>query len=247
MSLYSLFYNGRSHESEREANPQGIHLFFAVIKWHWGRLIGLNVMFILSCVPIVTIPCAMTAMSAVLGRMVQRRVCYPFHDYWREFTHEWKRSTACGAAVFGVLAAALFGMLFYPRSGMPGGYALAGLCLAVALVDVMVMMVVFPLVAFTDLPVSAVLRNALLLTQMRLGRMAAALAALAGLTAVTYLGMPFTALVPPLIGCSLAGLIGVFAAWDGMKRHVIVDMADHVTAGRDVASAAVRDGEEGVR
>lgn len=222
MSLYSLFYNGQGHESERQANPKGIGLFFAVIKWHWGRLIGVNLMFILSCLPIVTIPCAMSAMSAVLGRMVQRRICYPVHDYWREFAREWKRSTACGFAVFALLAVSLFGVLFYPRSGMPGSMALAGVCLVIAVLTIMAMLYVFPLVAFTELPVGQVLKNALLLTQMRFGQTLLAVAAIVAVLMLTYVGMPFTVLVMPVFGFSLIGLIGTFAAWGGLKRHVIV-------------------------
>ncbi|MBW3080483.1 YesL family protein [Bifidobacterium saguinibicoloris] len=226
MSLYSMLYNGGAHESDRQANPKGIALFFAVIRWHWGRLIGLNLMFILSCLPVVTIPCAMTAMSAVAGRLVQRRVCYPVHDYWRAFTREWKRSSLCGLALFGVLALALFGVLFYPRSGMPAGMALGGVCLVVAVFDVMTMMMAFPMVAFTDLPVRRVLRNAALVTQMRLGWMLLAFAASAVVLVATYAFLPYTVVVMPLFGFSLIALIGVFAAWDGMKRFVVVDSGD---------------------
>ncbi|MCH9276239.1 DUF624 domain-containing protein [Bifidobacterium amazonense] len=223
MNLYSMFYgNGGRRESDRDAHPHGLRLFLSVIKWHWGRLIGLNVLFIVSCLPIVTIPCAMTAMSEVLGRLVQRRVCYPLHDYRVAFTREWKRSGLCGLAVFAVFALAVTGVWFYMRSGQPFGVVLAGLCTAAAALSVMAMTYVFPLIAFTDLPVRDVLRNAVLLTQVRFGQSLAALVAIAAVLMISYVGLPYTVLVMPLFGCSLIGLIGVFSAWGGISRYVIV-------------------------
>ncbi|KFI52504.1 YesL family protein [Bifidobacterium biavatii] len=240
MNLYSMFYgNGGGRESERDAHPHGLRLFFSVIKWHWGRLIGLNVLFILSCLPIVTIPCAMTAMSEVLGRLVQRRVCYPAHDYRAAFAREWKRSSLSGLAVFAVLALAVVGASFYLRSGSSAGIALAGLCVAIAAFAIMAMTYVFPLVAFTDLPVRDVLKNAVLLTQMRLGQSLGALVAIVAILVVSYVGLPYTVLVMPVFGCSLIGLIGVFSAWGGIGRYVIVDDAADVR-GADGCAAGGR-------
>ncbi|OZG63410.1 hypothetical protein BLEM_0113 [Bifidobacterium lemurum] len=231
LNLYGLFYGGSSHESDRQRDPKGVALLLCVVKWHWSRLVGLNLLFLLTCVPVVTIPCAMASMSRVAGLLVRRKVCYPVHDYLTTFRTEWKRSTLAGWAMLLVLAAALLGVWFYPRvhPGTPGMMA-AGLLLVVAVLDACAMMYLFPMVAFTDLPVGKLLANSVLLLSVRLPQSLLALAATLALIALSWAGQLATVWVMPLIGFSLIGLIGVHTAWPALRRHVIVDDPDPAAA-----------------
>lgn len=243
MNLFGMFYgSGEGHESDRAAHPEGIRLFFSVIKWHWGRLIALNLVFLLTCIPIVTIPCAMTAMSKVMGLFLQRRICYPMHDYFKAFGAEWKRSTLAGWATLLVVAAGVVGAWFYARVGIPGGVALAGVCLLFALVAIGAMVYLFPMIAFTDLRVRDLLRNAVLLALGNLPRTVAALALSALVLAVSYLFQPWTVWVMPLVGCSMIALMGVYVAWNAMKQHVIRD-DDSSSASRSYADSLASDAD----
>ena len=223
MNLFGFFYGGGGHESDRQAHPEGLRLFFSVIKWHWGRLIGLNLVFLLTCIPVVTIPCAMTAMSKVTGLFLQRRICYPMHDYFKAFAAEWKRSTLAGWAALIVAALGVVAAWFYTHVGMTGGVVLAGICLIFSLVAVAAMVYLFPMIAFTDLKVRDLLRNAVLLSQMKLPQTLAVLALSVVIVASSYLFLPWTVWVMPLFGFSLIALMGTYVAWNAMKQHVIRD------------------------
>lgn len=228
MSIYGFLYGGSSHESDKQRNPKGFGLLTAMIKWHWGKLIGLNLLFIVSCLPVVTIPCAMTAMSRVLGLFLQRRICYPVHDYWKAFKGEWKRSLSAGWILIGVMVLSVLGMWFYPRAiGGAAGTAAGGACLVVGVLALSATIYLFPMIAFTDLKPLQLFKNALLLVLVRLPQTVLALSAVVAVLVVTYVGMPVTVLVMPVFGFSLIGLIGVFSGWGALKQYVIKDEHEH--------------------
>lgn len=237
MNLFGMFYgNGEGHESSRQAHPEGIRLHFSVIKWHWGRLIALNLIFIVSCIPVVTIPCAMTAMSKVTGLFLQRRICYPTHDYLKAFGAEWKRSTLAGWTLWLIVLLGAFGAWLYPKLNIPGGVALAGVCIMFVLFAFAAMIYVFPMIAFTDLRVRDLLKNGILLAVMKLPQTVAALLVAVAIIAFSYLLLPWTVWVMPVLGFSLIALTGTYVAWNAMKRYVITD-DDHSSAGESYADS----------
>lgn len=223
MNLFGAFYGGSAHESDRQAHPTGVRLFFSVIKWHWSRLIKLNLLFLLTCVPIVTIPCAMTAMSKTMGLLLRRKICYPAHDFFKAFAAEWKRSSLVGLVLWGALLLAGFGVWAYSRMEMSMGLAFAAVCALIAVVAMSAMIYAFPMVAFTELRVRDVLKNAVLLAQMRFPQTLLVLVEVFALIALTYFGGVWTVWILPLIGFSLIALTGTYVAWGAMSQYVIRD------------------------
>ena len=224
LNLYGLFYGGEKHESDKQRNPQGIALYFSVIKWHWSQLIGLNLLFLVTCIPIVTIPTAMTAMSRVLGLMVRRRVCYPVHDYCTVFREDWKRATLAGGAAWLLVVIAAFGAYFYPRVYQGAlGMGAAGILIIVVAVVLMMMVYLFPMITFTELSPAKLLKNSLTLVMIRLPQTALVMLVAMVVIVISWAGQLFTVWVIPLFGFSLIGLTGVYVGWNGLKRYVITD------------------------
>ena len=56
-----------------------------------GSLLKANLLFLLGCIPIVTIPLSLYAMNCVVLRIVQDRPVRCLRDYWEAFRREWKR------------------------------------------------------------------------------------------------------------------------------------------------------------
>ena len=70
-----------------------------VLSQYWVRLIGLNLLYLLCCLPVITIPAATCALHRVILNMVREtRYEGVFHGFFAEFrTHFLKRT------VFGLL------------------------------------------------------------------------------------------------------------------------------------------------
>ncbi|WP_390134860.1 DUF624 domain-containing protein [Bifidobacterium apicola] len=222
MNLYGFFYGDHKHRVRSDNNPHGPMLLLSVLRWHAGRLVGINLLFVVSCLPVVTIPCALTAMSKVLGLMLERRICYPLYHFRKAFADQWRRSLPAGWSLLAVLAAAMLGVWFYPRSGLPLAPILGALCLVIALLLLSASIYLFPMIAFTDLGVGALLANAIRLALLCLPMTVLVLFVDAGILAVCYLGLPYTVPVMPVIGFVLMGLVGNMAGWAAMKRYVLV-------------------------
>ena len=56
-----------------------------------AALVVVNALFLLSCVPVVTIPLSLFAMNRVVRRIVLDQPVRCFRDYWETFRREWKR------------------------------------------------------------------------------------------------------------------------------------------------------------
>ena len=74
------------------------------------ELLKLNLLFVLSCVPIITIPAALTAMHRITSVMVRDENHFLWPDYWKAFRRDFWKSLGGGAAIadcvrFGTIAA----------------------------------------------------------------------------------------------------------------------------------------------
>ena len=57
------------------------------------NLMILNVCFLVSCIPVITIGAAWTALFTVNLRMVKKEEAYVFRTYWNAFAKNFKQST----------------------------------------------------------------------------------------------------------------------------------------------------------
>ena len=79
----------------------------------------LNILFVISSIPVITIGAATTALYSVTGR-INRDEGHVWKDYWRAFRSNFKQATAIWAVllVSGLLIG--FGMLFYVKTNQSG-------------------------------------------------------------------------------------------------------------------------------
>lgn len=198
----------------------GLVLVGEVLRFNFGKLIGLNLLFLAACVPIITIPSAMAAMSRVLGLMLAHRPYFLFYDFRMAFVRNWKRASAAGWSILGLLIVSAVALWLYPRGGVPGGFVLAAVCLMVMAYFAAAAFFVFPMVVSTDLSVREILKNAFLLPLIRLPYTLLSLLGTAVVLIVCFGFLPFSALLFPLLGCSLIGLLQTESALAGIRKHV---------------------------
>ena len=96
-----------------EPEKTGPARLIQIIQLEAGSIFLLNLLFLLSCIPVVTIPPALFAMNQVIRKMMLDRPVLCFYDYRTAFCHLWKRGYAAFFLTALPLAAAGFGAWFY--------------------------------------------------------------------------------------------------------------------------------------
>lgn len=151
----------------------------------------LNVCFMVSCLPLVTIGAAVTALYSVNLKMVKREESYVFSAYWKAFRKNFRQSTACWL----VLAAA--GAVFYVDFGVIRNLSgslrilLTITTVALSFVFIVVTMYIFPYIARFHDDFLTCLKNALMIGGVNLGYTVAMLLITAACAMVTFFSMEF--------------------------------------------------------
>lgn len=107
MNLYHLLYEGGAEHAPK-AVPKRASARFAALIWREGfPLVKLNLLFLLSALPVLTIGPALGAMAAVTGRLVRQEPVLLWQDYWGAFRRSFWPCFRSGLAI-GAGGAALF-------------------------------------------------------------------------------------------------------------------------------------------
>ena len=221
MGLLDSWYNREPKKeiTKETTQKEGLALFFEVLWREFWELAKLNGLMIVCCLPLVTIPCVLTASARVILLMFLDRPVYTVEDFFATFKKEWKKASIVGLLYFPLLALTLFALNFY--STVYKNFILYTLAmLAVALVLIMGFYL-FPMIAIVELKIKEIFHNAFLLTFIRMPQNIATLLALMLLTFLVLGFLPPTILVVILFYFALLVFITNFCAYGGLKRYII--------------------------
>ena len=185
-----------SSNNESPSNKRGMHDFFTVLCENLVELVKLNFAFILICIPIITIPAALAAMSCLCYRMLSHQPFHLWQDLIRLFKREFLRSLPIGAlyaTTFGILIYLLILALPSPAHGSTAAdYLVSGGIILLLAFAFQAAAYSFALIGIVNLSVTNVIRNSFRLTFYRIGaNIGSALFALI-LTLAMFLTFPFT-------------------------------------------------------
>ena len=129
MGWYQALYEGNGRgEGPSGPRPTGFKLLLDVLRWRWWTLVKANIMFCLFCLPIVTIPAALKALTRVCVLLLRGEPLDLWADWWGAFRQNLLRTMGAGLLMAVTLGASGFGVAFYAR-----GMAESGLLAAPAL------------------------------------------------------------------------------------------------------------------
>jgi len=228
MNLYNFLYNGRGNQADIEAKeerPPGVRLFFVTAQQYWREIILLNILFILSCIPIITIPAALKAASGTSFRYLMGDPVVWLSDYWALFKRNFLYTTLLGLAWMLLLFGSGFSLSFY-GSLIIGGrvfFIIGGLISVLTILMLFGMgLYLFPMMAMTDLPPRTMIKNAFCLAGLRILWTVLVLLLFAAIGAVYLFLYPISTIFLVLFGFSLPILIGTFCAYAGLWKYVLV-------------------------
>lgn len=127
-------------------------------------LVILNLIFIFSCVPIITIGASTSALSYVTLKMVRGEDPYIWRNFWKSFRQNFKQGTLVW--IFSILIFIFLGMDFYIiNSQNTSLFAVVRILLwIVCAVALSVFLYVFPVISHFVCTTKPALKNALLMT-----------------------------------------------------------------------------------
>lgn len=100
-------------ETEGSAEKTGLPRFLEIVGTQGGVILKGNLLFLLGCVPVVTIPLSIFAMNRVIRRAVQDQPVRCFSCFWETFRRDWRRGYLAFLLTALPLGFAGCGMWFY--------------------------------------------------------------------------------------------------------------------------------------
>lgn len=217
MGLFTPNYVKPGPGIDKDTPPKtGLALFFEIFIREFWALVKLNLLFLLTCIPIVTIGAAVGAMTKVTVRMVRDIPNDVWYDYWRGFRENWKASTVLGLISALVLGGGLLGLFVYP-TGSPIWLVTA----AALLILTMFWLYLYPLVTSTTLSFGDCIRDAVLLAMLRFYYSFPAALLILALIVLEIAFFPLSIPAFLLVGCAIPNFIASFLAWTGIKKHIL--------------------------
>ena len=218
-----MFFHREHRAPARDGTPPektGPGRLFEILQAECGSLVKVNLLFLLSSLPLVTIPPALWAMNQVVRAMVQDQPVRAFADYRRAFCQRPGRSYAAFLLLAAPLVLGGCGAGFYLRyAGERPVLLLPFLfCSTVFLATLLASTYFYGILA-----AGATLPEALRLAlKLGVGRPLRALLAVLfgyGLTAAAVLALPLSLIYLLLIGFSLPCLLANFFVRTVLRRY----------------------------
>ena len=160
------WYQG-NNDKEKETPKGGVKRVGYVLWNYAGRLVGANVLFLLCCIPIVTIPAALSALNRYLSAIYRVGYGFSLEDYWKEFKSDILKNLPAG-----VLTGALGFYSCYLLS-LAGNFGkgtthdvLIGCGIGVMIFAILIGGYYFVMSAMLDLGVGVLLKNTFLIMEL---------------------------------------------------------------------------------
>lgn len=222
MKLFFLDYNKEGPGVDKDApTKEGLELFLDIFAREFTSLIKLNIYFLLSCIPIITIGPAIGALTSVTMRMVQDKPSDIFYDFREAFKRNWKYSFISWiiAAIF--MSAIWFSIKFCMESDGIIYNFMISFIIVIAVLFGILFIYVYPMIVKIELPLKVIFRNSFLLGIVNIKYSLITFLLNIGLIEISIIFMPFTLPVMLLFTFSITSFINSFCAWNGLEKYII--------------------------
>ena len=159
------YFRNPAPKKDREVPREGFRGYVNLYLTYFWQLMFVNLVFLLACIPVVTIPAAFTALNRVCIKLIHDRYTLVWLEFRDEFCRSFGRSFKIGLPFVPVFFLSYYLLsLGMTNGGNPYGMLFSGVGLLVGLVGLAVFQYAFVLNASLDLPAWAILKNSRALT-----------------------------------------------------------------------------------
>lgn len=206
-----------------EREKKRFFAFFDLFKRKFGKLVKLNLLFLLFCLPIVTIGPAIAALFKITRYYVEEKPVFLFSDFFDAFKQNFKQGFIVGLINALLMFFCNYGMQFYISMAETNGlyWIVVVLLCMFMLATFVAFMYIYLMMVTVDLPIFALLRNSYMM--IFLGRFTNffTLFFVALLIAVEYLLFPWALILAPFLLFSLIALIISFNSFQYIYKYLI--------------------------
>ena len=223
MFKFDFYGTKRNGADDAELRPVGLKGFFGVFFGHFSRMVGANLLFIIFCIPVITIPAANCGLAAVAHSMSEDSFPPVFETFFKAFKTNFKTATVLGIPVMALYALFGFGTVFYIR--VSGEYKIAMVPAVISIFALLMLVIttmyLYQMINMVDLDKKSTLKNSLLVGIVGLKRTAAGLAGYLIFTAGMVLIFPLSTFLLVLFGFGLYAFIADYACFGNIRQYII--------------------------
>lgn len=214
---------GRGVDKGPDERPRFIVFFDILFRKFWS-LIKVNLLFVLTCIPVVTIGPAIAGMTKILRNYAREEHAFIWADFWETFKKNFGKAMLIGIIDIVVAAVIVFDLYMYTSlnsSAMVRTIALA-LMFITATIFIFMNYYIFPMLITFRLTFKQLIKNAFIFAWVGFFRNLFVTVLIAALTLIAVLYFPtFGYVYVLLIYFSLCGFIINFATYPLIKRYMI--------------------------
>lgn len=206
-------------ETERPEKT-GLDRFWELVKGDLAALLIVNLLFLLTCIPIITIPPALLALHMVMRKIILGDAVSCVQDYFAAFRTGWKRAYGAFFLTALPMGIAAYGAVFYLRGAAqyPVLFVPFVLCTTVFLVTALSSTYLYALL-YDGRPLRDAVKPALFLGVAKPLRAILTALCYYGLLLLAVLYFPLSGAYLLLLGFSLPCLIGNFFVRTVLEKY----------------------------
>lgn len=190
---------------------------------HFWRLMALNFIYVLFCIPVITIGPATAALTKVCRNFAQERHAYLFADFFDAFKKNFKQGVALGlidtlfVVIFGV------GIPYYIQwaSMMPIMYIPMFLSFAFMLVVIMMNFYAYIMICSTNLTFKQIIKNSLILVYLGMKKSIICLLAYVFFMSVCILFLPISVVLIVTLPFSFVSFLSCGLCYPVVRKYII--------------------------
>lgn len=170
MGLFSNYNNAGPGIPKAPQEKTGLFKFMEIYGRRMWVLMGLNLIYLLACIPIITVGPATAAMTKVARNYSQERHAFIWHDFWQAFKSNFKQGFIMGIIDIVFVIAFIVAIPFYSTIAQqnPVMYIPFLLCLMCIIVFFMMHFYIYLMIVSTTLSLGQILKNSFFLTSLGL-------------------------------------------------------------------------------
>lgn len=202
---------------------KGLMRFLYVFIYNFSAVIRLNLIFLIFCIPVITLPLALAGMVRVASKMIRLEPVDIWGDFVKSVKQNWKQASVVFYIIAVGIAAACVAFCYYTENGNGSTIAGIGLVICGLIIILLLLMMAYSMamIVTVELKTRAVLKNALLLCVLGGKNTLSMLLSIIVINGIMVLFLPVSVLFAALMGFAILSLLCFIYAWQPIERYAV--------------------------